>query len=809
MKVAVLGVGLVGGSIGLATRRRLEAEVAGFDPRPREPRARASSWARSTMAASSVAEACEGAEVIFCAAPVGALPALVAEALGRAAAMRSSPTSGSTKRELVDGARGGARRRALHRRAPARRSRDLRCRERPRRPLRGRSLVPDPDRGRRAASTTTASSARSPSSAPGPQAIDAAAHDRLMATVSHLPHVLADVLVSRAAEALAGEAERPPEVGPSFRDTTRVAGANPAIWRDILHRQPRCRGPARSTRSIGRLEAAARLLRDARRRRDRRLAPRRPRRPAPPARRRARRRPGDRAPRRGRQPAGHGRRDRARARPRRGQHRGHGALPGAGHVAAARSPCGSPAPSRPSAPPTVVRELRPHGHASRATRRDAIRAVGTAPRRAPAAAGQVDLPPRGAILAAMGEGETRIDDYLDSEDTRSTLRAVAALGADVSELGGSEGRPLPTDSRRRPARCCRRRRIDVGNAGTLLRILPGWLAGQGRGEWTARRRRVDPAPSGRSDRRSRCGRWARRSSVREGALPPLRVRGAQAPRHRAPAPRRERPGQVLPAPRGAARRRPDRDRSSPRRPATTPSGCSPPRVRRCTSDGNSGRGRAGGASSSRAESTVPGDFSSAAFWIAGRGADRPRTARSGFAGSASTRLGPACCRSSSAWARRVELTDEAESARAAASRSATIVARHGPLRGDRWSAATRSRARSTSYLWSACWPASRPGETQVARRRRAPPQGVGPDRSPRRRPARLGGDAEELDDGFVVRGTGGLRGGTLDAAGDHRLAMLGAIAGLASREGVEVRGMEAAAVSYPGFERDLAALYGH
>jgi prephenate dehydrogenase len=55
-----------------------------------------------------------------------------------------------------------------------------------------------------------------------------------MATVSHLPHVLANVLVSRAADSLAAS-ERRPEVGRSFRDTTRVAGANPAIWGDIFH----------------------------------------------------------------------------------------------------------------------------------------------------------------------------------------------------------------------------------------------------------------------------------------------------------------------------------------------------------------------------------------------------------------------------------------------------------------------------------------------------------------------------------------------------------------------------------------------
>jgi 3-phosphoshikimate 1-carboxyvinyltransferase len=70
----------------------------------------------------------------------------------------------------------------------------------------------------------------------------------------------------------------------------------------------------------------------------------------------------------------------------------------------------------------------------------------------------------------------------------------------------------------------------------------------------------------------------------------------------------------------------------------------------------------------------------------------------------------------------------------------------------------------------------------------------------------LGGEIEATDDGFAVRGTGGLKGGTIDARGDHRLAMMGAVAGLASREGVEVVGMEAAAVSYPEFTADLARL---
>ena len=70
----------------------------------------------------------------------------------------------------------------------------------------------------------------------------------------------------------------------------------------------------------------------------------------------------------------------------------------------------------------------------------------------------------------------------------------------------------------------------------------------------------------------------------------------------------------------------------------------------------------------------------------------------------------------------------------------------------------------------------------------------------------LGAEIEATDDGFVVTGTGGLRGGRIDSRGDHRLAMLGAVAGLASREGVEVAGFEAAGVSYPGFEADLPSL---
>jgi 3-phosphoshikimate 1-carboxyvinyltransferase len=64
----------------------------------------------------------------------------------------------------------------------------------------------------------------------------------------------------------------------------------------------------------------------------------------------------------------------------------------------------------------------------------------------------------------------------------------------------------------------------------------------------------------------------------------------------------------------------------------------------------------------------------------------------------------------------------------------------------------------------------------------------------------LGAHIRATDDGFHIRGVPArLRGGTVDSRGDHRIAMLGAIAGLASREGVELRDAESVAVSFPGF----------
>jgi prephenate dehydrogenase len=255
MRIAVLGVGLIGGSIGLAARRRLEAEVAGFDP-DRELLDRAVEVGAVARAAESVAAAVEGAELVFCAAPVTALPGLVAEALDAAGEDSAVTDVGSVKREVIAALGSEPRFIGGHPLAGAETSgvdnarADL---------FEGARwyLTPTPqtggllyDRVQRAISEMGAR----------PQAIEADTHDRLMASVSHLPHVLADVLVSQAANALSEEAERLPEVGPSFRDATRVAGANPAIWGDIFAGN-REAVAAEIDGVVARLSEAAELLR--------------------------------------------------------------------------------------------------------------------------------------------------------------------------------------------------------------------------------------------------------------------------------------------------------------------------------------------------------------------------------------------------------------------------------------------------------------------------------------------------------------------------------------------------------------------
>jgi prephenate dehydrogenase len=229
MRIAVLGVGLIGGSIGLAARRRLDAEVVGSGRSP-ERLARAVELGAIDRGVDSVAAACEGAELVFCAGPVAALPDQAREALAASGPETVVTDVGSTKGELVEAVGGDERFIGGHPLAGA----ETAGVENARADLfEGARWYLTPteqasgvlyDRLQRAVSALGAR----------PQAIDPESHDRLMATVSHLPHVLANALASEAARSLTQGTDRLPDVGPSFRDATRVAGSNPAIWADIF-----------------------------------------------------------------------------------------------------------------------------------------------------------------------------------------------------------------------------------------------------------------------------------------------------------------------------------------------------------------------------------------------------------------------------------------------------------------------------------------------------------------------------------------------------------------------------------------------
>jgi prephenate dehydrogenase len=227
VELAVIGVGLIGGSIGLAAHERLRATVRGYD-RTASALDQALERGAIDRACGDLAEALAGADAAFVAVPVGGLPAAVGEALSHAGPACVVTDVGSTKRAIVaayDDERfvgghplAGAESAGVeHARAdlfdgatwyltPTERTSGV-LYERLHRLVHGLGARP--------------------------AAIDADTHDTILATVSHLPHVLANVLVAQAARALADGEEHLPATGPSFRDATRVAGSSSAIWTDI------------------------------------------------------------------------------------------------------------------------------------------------------------------------------------------------------------------------------------------------------------------------------------------------------------------------------------------------------------------------------------------------------------------------------------------------------------------------------------------------------------------------------------------------------------------------------------------------
>ena len=424
---------------------------------------------------------------------------------------------------------------------------------------------------------------------------------------------------------------------------------------------------------------------------------------------------------------------------------------------------------------------------------------------APAAAlrGALRPPPdksvshRAALIAAMGEGEGAIEGYLDSADTRSTLAAVEALGAGVRHEPPDRRGALSVRIEGTGLRGAVPARIDVGNAGTLLRLLPGWLAGQHGGAWTLdgdasiRRRPVDriAVPLRMMGSSLEC---------REDRLPPLRIEGAQLTgieyelpvasaqvksclafagllaegetRIVEPLPTRDHTERML----AAAGAELARDGTEV--------------VVRPTSRLEPGA------------IAVPGDFSSAAFFLTAALLVPGSDVVLADVGLNPTRTGLLAILSR--MAARVEVEDEGSRG---GEPSGRIRARHSRLEATEVSAEDVPLAIDELPLvaLAACY-----AEGTTVIRDAAELRAKESDRIATVAAAltALGADLETSADGMAVTGTGGLRGGAVDAGGDHRIAMLGAVAGVCSAEGAEVEGMDAARVSYPGFGADLETL---
>ena len=228
MRLAVVGTGLIGASAGLAAKRAGVVDVAGWDEDPATLEVAAERGAVDP--ASSHEEALVGADVALVAVPVAALPAVVSAVLDHAPDSCAVTDVGSTKGAVCAAVGGDPRFVGGHpicgaeTRGPDRASADL---------FEGATwfLTPlattEPDRYRAVHAFVASLGAR-------PSAIDPAAHDRLVAVTSHLPHALANVLLNQAGASRVEGNDPLAAAGGSLRDMTRIAGANPRIWVDIF-----------------------------------------------------------------------------------------------------------------------------------------------------------------------------------------------------------------------------------------------------------------------------------------------------------------------------------------------------------------------------------------------------------------------------------------------------------------------------------------------------------------------------------------------------------------------------------------------
>ncbi len=227
-RLAVVGTGLIGASVALAARQAGVPSVTGWDP---DAAVLAVASERGAVEpATDVFAAVANAELVVAAVPVGALPSTVRDLLDGAGEACTVTDVGSTKRPVCAAAGGDPRFVGGHpicgaeTRGPERATADL---------FDGATwfLTPtaatEPDRLRLVHGFVTALGAR-------PVAIGPDAHDRLVAVTSHLPHVLANVLLNQAGSSRVDGHDPLQAAGGSLRDMTRIGGANPRIWVDIF-----------------------------------------------------------------------------------------------------------------------------------------------------------------------------------------------------------------------------------------------------------------------------------------------------------------------------------------------------------------------------------------------------------------------------------------------------------------------------------------------------------------------------------------------------------------------------------------------
>ena len=229
MRLAIVGTGLIGASVGLAAKRAGVDRVDGFDPDPRALELAAERGAVDGSAPSLV-DAVAEADLAVVAAPVADLPSQVSAVLEATPDRCTVTDVGSTKGPVCAAAAGAARFIGGH---PV-------CGSEAHGPEHARAelfdgatwfLTPvaatDPQRYRGLHGFVSSLGAV-------PVAVDPAAHDRLLALTSHLPHALANLLLNQAGGTRVEGHEPLAAAGGSLRDMTRVAGANPRIWVDIF-----------------------------------------------------------------------------------------------------------------------------------------------------------------------------------------------------------------------------------------------------------------------------------------------------------------------------------------------------------------------------------------------------------------------------------------------------------------------------------------------------------------------------------------------------------------------------------------------